>query len=262
MPLHGRKSQAEKFWCSSPTQSTLVLCCLVLFLAACRPNTAAAPPSPPLVVVTFTTSTTYESALRSIADLGLQLSLPCQGETVIDAQGQVQQWGIWRPLGQKEDFSQQSLWVAFTPIAPENWFARLQALPDVKQVAIPQGNIACPMTNTGSPPSPSHHFLSLLSANQAGAFSAVTFSATNADYSTELEGILNLGLRLADPCYEQAQAQGKSPAWHTMGQEQAFAATHQLIMATTTAASDQWQTQIQALPGLAAFKTPVTPACS
>lgn len=198
-------------------QGTLALCCLALFLAACRPNTSAASLSPTLGVVTFTTPTTYEAALRSIADLGLQLSLPCQGETVIDAQGQVRQWGIWRPLGQKDHFSQQNLWITFTPLAPADWFARLQALPDVKQVTIPQGNIACPMNNTGSPPSPSHHFLPLLSANQAGAYSTVTFSGASADYAVELDALLNLGFRLADPCYEHARAQGKSPAWHPMG---------------------------------------------
>lgn len=247
-------------------QKTLLLCCLLLLLMACKPSASAAlpapTPAPQLVVATFTTSTSYEAALLSITDLGLQLSLPCLGETVIDQQGQVRQWGIWRALGQKKDFSQQpDLFVASTPISPPDWFARLQALPNVKQVTLPSGNFSCPLSEIGPSKLPlPHGWLPLLSAGQAGTYSVVTFDAST-DYPTALGALLNLGLRLADPCYEQAQAQGKSPAWHPMGQERSFAIMRQVLVATTTATATVWQDQVRAVPGVTAVETPYMPSC-
>lgn len=74
----------------------------------------------------------------------------------------------------------------------------------------------------------------LLRPDQTETYALISYDpATQPPYGDALDGGLNLGLRLADPRYEQALAQGKSPVWHAMGQEASYASRHVLLVATT-----------------------------
>ncbi len=76
----------------------------------------------------------------------------------------------------------------------------------------------------------------------------ITF-AQNISYEQALEAVNALGLRLADPCYEQARAQGKKPMGHPMGQTGAFS-NHILLLATTSYNALTWKAQLQATLGV------------
>lgn len=67
----------------------------------------------------------------------------------------------------------------------------------------------------------------------------------------------DLGFRPSDPCYEQKPA-GTATEWTPKGQEQGFAASHSLLVATTAANATIWQQQLLAGSGVA--KIDVGPA--
>ena len=102
----------------------------------------------------------------------------------------------------------------------------------------------------------------ILLPDQIGEYAQVTFDQSPTPvYGDALDDVLNLGLRLANPCYEKALADGKSPAWHTMGQEDAYAANHTLHVATTNETGNLWQQQVQALPASARSMATRQAAC-
>jgi hypothetical protein len=72
-------------------------------------------------------------------------------------------------------------------------------------------------------------------------------------YDTALYEITNLGLRLADPCFEtgavmNSHGSAQAPV-DQQGQEAGYARTHALVVATTLAASSQWRSQSRAMGG-------------
>ncbi|HLJ79974.1 MAG TPA: hypothetical protein VKT52_00725 [Ktedonobacterales bacterium] len=208
-------------------------------------------------IVTFVPGTPYTIALRTITDLGLIPRDHCTSAGLAA--------GIkWQPAGQAAEYGAPvpppdgpGLWVLGPasypdpdiPIAPPDWLPRLAALPAVH--VIDDGPTNCPLlpgpAGTPSYVPPTTTFTSL----------HVSFSAATT-YDAALEATTNLGFRLADPCYEQAQPK---PAWHPMGQEQSFDATHTLILSTTFANSTQWQQQLTAVAGVTAIQTPYTASC-
>jgi hypothetical protein len=130
--------------------------------------------------------------------------------------------------------------LATTASAPD-WLDRLKANPAIQNL---QANPAfgCPSFPDAPPKIPTY-----LPENQAGTNVSVTFS-NSTSYDTALASITRLGYRLANPCYEQARAQGKKPTWASMGQEQMFANRHTLLLATTFLNATNWQKQIKTLP--------------
>jgi len=188
--------------------------------------------------ITFTSSTSYQQALKMITDLGLQTSLPCAFS--------------WKPQDAGNSFStSHNLFVSSTVGAAPLWLYRLQASPNVASADV-QTAFSCPNEPVDQKPS-------YLPPGQVGTYVRVTFSGAN--YDAALNAINNLGFRLTNPCYEQARARGKKPAWSSMGQEAAFAQTSSLLLATTRANAATWHSQLQALSGVTKIETPFQASC-
>lgn len=221
----------------------------------------------PPAFVDFASSVPYEQALQIITNLGLQPGFDCT---------------IWQPMGQRETFSQtHHLFVMEGYLSAANdWLGRLQKTPGVVKVTNGFRVIAgttpsaaqtanglkpytCPVGEQAAAeggPLPPGAILTLTSA-QAGDYAQITFTAPTS-YDSALYDVSNVGLPLADPCYEQELEQGGSPAWHPQGQESSFATTHTLTMRTNKGVtSSLWQQQLRAISDIAAIKTPLTPQC-
>lgn len=151
---------------------------------------------------------------------------------------------------------EQQLFVAPTPLAAPDWPTRLAAVPGVRRIhTLPF--VSCPPAAaiiTGIPPPDA----SLdLTANQIATYVRITFARPTDQYDAALDAMSNLGLRLADPCYEQAQP----ASWHAMGQEHPFASSHSLVVAPTLLTSRRWQDQVRATPGVVAIDAPFATRC-
>ena len=189
--------------------------------------------------VTFASSVSYQQALKIIADLGLKLSLSCPS--------------LWKPQVNGDIFSSHSLLVEANVNAAPLWLNRLKATAGV-QDAQAVGVHSCPMERVDDD-------FSRLHLQQSGAFVQVTFSPTMS-YGAALETISNLWFRVADPCYEQARAQGAKPTWYSQGQATTFAKTHSFILATTALNSIHWLDQLHAAAGVMKVDAPFKVACS
>jgi hypothetical protein len=227
--------------------------------------------------VSFTASTSYATALRLVTGLGLQLQQPCQ-VALTDKQGKIIGGLAWSPVGREEYFKvTQStsthgtigkpptvtvetilpeLFVLTTPLAPADWLARLQSSPNVSSTDT-HATFNCPniggvqpsgsaQVGTGSP-TPTAKITSI-APQQVGRYVTVTFTAHNVSYDDALYTVANMGFRLASPCYEQEA--GKPADWHPMGQQQAFASTRTLTLATTDMSPTDWSTRIAHTSGV------------
>jgi len=85
----------------------------------------------------------------------------------------------------------------------------------------------------------------------------VSFAA-GTSYDQALAAVSVLGLRLADPCYEQTQLK---PTWHSMGQEPAYSATSRLTIATTGADATTWKQQLASTAAVTGVIVLYQPAC-
>jgi hypothetical protein len=227
-------------------------------LGSTNPPGAAGNP----VYITFKAPQTYDKVLLTLTDLGMRPAAPCIHSTETDKNGQITQWMGWGPFdegGNGDRFFQLStLFAAATPLAPANWLDRLRANPTIKEVRTEAQTVSCPGSHLGTPP-PGTPIL--LPRDQIGLYARVTFAGSMGPYDAALYAMSRLGLRLADPCYEQQRAHGTAPPWHPMGQQQGFAATHQLVVATTELASTQWQEQVRETPGVQAAEIPAVMQC-
>jgi hypothetical protein len=184
----------------------------------------------------FNSSISFANALRFVTDLGLQPAASC-----------ALRGSAWEPVFPKLDAvvagDSFGMYVTATTTSAPAWLDRLKANSDVRDV---QANpvFSCPFIQVAPPKVPSY-----LSQKQAGTYVSVTFS-DSAGYDTALSGITRLGFRLANPCYEQARAQGKKPTWTSMSQEHTFASVHTLLLATTIMNATNWQEQIKTTQGV------------
>lgn len=214
------------------------------------------------VYITFKAPQPYDKVLLALTDLGMRPAAPCIHSTETDKNGQITQWMGWAPFdegGNGDRFFQlNTLFAAATPLAPADWLDRLRADPTIKEVHTEAQTVSCPTDHRGTPPPGT---LILLPRDQIGLYARVTFAGSMGDYDAALYAMSTLGLRLADPCYEQKRAQGTAPPWHPMGQQQDFATAHQLIVATTELASTQWQEQVRETPGVQAAEIPAMARC-
>lgn len=242
-----------------PAIHSLAALLLVVLLAGCGAGSTGlnwGPGlDPGLQEVTFAPFLTYAQALRTVTALGMQPDLQCD-------EG-------WEYNGQRDQFSStHALLVLPTldSLAPD-WVTRLGASPGV--VSIREAREAPPAGTpvpTDGPfawyvcPTPTV-VVARLSSAEAGAFAQVAFVPTRT-YDDALYTVSNLGLRLVDECYEQALLAQKSPAWHAMGQETTFTATHSLVVQTgigVTAVT--WQQQLNAATGVSSVVTPYLAPC-
>jgi hypothetical protein len=209
--------------------------------------------------ITFAPSISYNQALRLITDLGLQPSLDCVPGRPTPGTTEPPK-PVWQPVGQKETFlSDHQLQIYPTFSAPLDWRLKLRTTPGVLKIASQWSY--CPHVISGTPPP---GVIMPLSSNQAGNYIRITFT-TSQTYDAALYAVSDLGLGLANYCYEQAELvadRGPAPSWQLTGEEHQFAKTHVLIVKTRAAlTSSLWQTQLRAQPGVISIATPYTPSC-
>ncbi len=121
--------------------------------------------------------------------------------------------------------------------------------------------------NAGSSTTPTSGpavLLSLPSNALPDLYTQVTFAA-GVEYAQALYEISNLGLRLADPCYEEALAFRPPPtwpAWHPMSQRAPFSGSQRLVVAPgVQVSSTTWTDQLHALTDVRGVTTPYAPSC-
>ncbi len=190
--------------------------------------------------IQFASTVSYQQAVRLITDLGLQTIAFCASQ--------------WKPMGSDTDYANgHSLTIAATVNSSPLWFNRLQAMPGVVSVQA-DGPHSCPMMRY-DPNAP--RFLGL---DAPVTYIRATFSSGTA-YDSALDAVNNLGFRLANPCYEQARSRGDKPAWNTAGQENAFASSHMLLLATTSDNATTWLAQLKSAEGVTAVEAPLKVTC-
>jgi len=237
-------------------------------------------PPPSSFPLYFDSSVSYDDALRAVTDLGLQPSLECGYEDDVKA-GRVITNMQWQPAGQRAVFMQEHrLFVALTPLAPPDWTTRIKLVPgllpyrqeDASQPHYcPNGSAgwgATPVDSGGASPTSldtSGPPPTVLDYAQAASspITRVVFAPLTT-YDEALYAISNLGLRLADPCYERAQAANyPTPTpWPGAGQEQRFAATHDLIVAAAPLVTPvDWDQKVKSLTGVTNVTIPYMASC-
>lgn len=220
--------------------------------------TSALPTTSPKITfaaIAFTGATSYTQALQIVTDLGLQPVAACSG-TTLNHDGKIDSWFWWYPLAEGFAGYPHGIYIATTPLASSDWLARLHTTRSVTNIQTTDFVFYCPADHTGTPPSGS---IVALAPQQAGTYLTVTFSSRAGSYDQALQGISNLGLRLAAPCLER---KGKRPApGYSAGQEQKYAATHTLVLATTANSPTNWQKQLAALTGVTSFQILTSPSC-
>lgn len=189
--------------------------------------------------ITFASSVSYQQALKSIADLGLQLGIFCPS--------------MWKPqVSEKDIFSYHSLLIIANVNSAPLWLNRLKATVGVEDIQA-AGVHSCPHMGPDTAYFHSH-------LQQSETFLRVTFSAS-VSYDNALETVSNLWFRMADPCYEQARAQGTKPTWSSQGQVDTFAKTHSFVVATTGLNSIHWSNQLHAVAGVVKVDVPLKMSC-
>jgi len=118
----------------------------------------------------------------------------------------------------KETFpSDHQLQISPTFSAPLDWRLKLRATPGVLKIASQWRS--CPHVISGTPPP---RVILPLSSNQAGNYVRITFTPSQT-YDAALYAVSDLGLGLANYCYEQAElaaGRGPTPPWQFTGEEQ------------------------------------------
>lgn len=254
-----------------------LLCCLPILAvsASCRislPNDctdkcALNSPQTSAVPVLFDASVSYADALREMTYLGVQPAVFCGYPSAVDA-GQVIK-SKWLPAGQRDRFQQEHhMWVVKTITASPDWL-KLYRLPGFHTASSSQ-NFGCSDGHANAGPPPPQGAPDVLTLNpadnqvikQIGIYAHVTFAA-GVDYDTALYDVSNLGLRLANPCYERSLLPHQHPEqWQPMGQEIAFGNSHGLVVAPVPLVSAvTWRDQVRTLPNVASAETAYHPVC-
>ena len=239
----------------------LAISCCLLVLASCRiglPNDCTGncgPDAPPIegVPILFDSSVSYADALREMTDLGVQPAVFCGYQSDINV-GKVIE-SKWLPAGQQDRFQQeQRMWVVRTINASPNWSYNLYHLPGFHADPLRlTTNFSCTDGHQNAGPPPPKDAPDVLTdeqtGNQIGTYAYVTFAA-GVDYDTALYDISNLGLRLADPCYEQSLLPHQQPEqWHPMNQTITFSYSHALVVSPAPLTSAvTWRDQLRKLP--------------
>lgn len=233
-----------------------LLCCLAILAITVGCEASKGPDAPHArpVPVLFDASVTYAEALRGMTDLGIQPALFCEYRNNSDSGNGTDL--PWLPAGQRDRFQQDHLmWVIQTITASADWSYKVYRLPGFHKGPSSQDAYCSGSQNSASPPLPTGN-PNLLTYEQAfsqsGAYVYVTF-ASGVDYDTALYDISNLGLRLADPCYEQSfLPHQQRESWHPMGQEITFSYSHALVVAPAPLISATvWRDQLRKLPDVA-----------
>ncbi len=204
---------------------------------------AKAVPAPGVysAAVSFDSSADYGQTLQAITDLGLTIGSAC-----------IFPGGQWIASG-LQDRGFPNLLIVPTPLARLGWLTPLQALPGIHRV---QTNPVyhCPLLQSAPPGTPAY-----LGVDQSGTYARISFT-DQTNYEAALLLGMNLGFRLANPCYERLSP-GTPVAWSAMGQEAAFAQTHSLVVATTPDNSTTWRQQVRSASDVTGLQVMPAIAC-
>ncbi|HVB60203.1 MAG TPA: hypothetical protein VNE61_03330 [Ktedonobacteraceae bacterium] len=246
--------------------AVVVVCALIgsillIFVYHPASNHLAAPTSPAKVqrrsaLVSFAPATPYTQALRTITDIGLRPLPPSCTATMLGTNGKIEVWYAWEPSAKGFSITPAGMYIAPTLLASSDWLIRLRALPGVVNVQTTTFVFLCSLAHNGTPPPDTVVALAL---QQAGTYLTVAFSQRADTYDQALQTISNLGLRLADPCLERTGKQ--PPPGYFAGQEQKYAATHTLVLATTANSPNNWQQQLTSLTGKISFQILTSHTC-
>lgn len=254
------------FYMSTIGIRLFLLICLFMLFAGCESitnvassNSSSSGPWPGSLAITFSSSISYEKALRMVADLGLQPAMDCviSSTMITPAPGKgIVPLRLWQPVGQKDTFIYKHQLLVDRTFPPTDWWDRLNATPGVTSAGFLNPKYGVCKAVTYETPSPSTAIPS--PGDAAGIYAHIAFSPQE-KYDQALYLINNEGLRLIDPCYEQATLQGQKPSWHPMGQEHTFSATHVFIVATSRGiTSSLWLRDLKTLPGILSIEYPFT----
>lgn len=247
--------QRNRRWWWRAMGHLVTLCSACLLMLGCGTNKTNAhnAPAPAFAApgksapfsaytVSFAPSVTYAHALRMLTDIGVQPGYVCGVAASQSATSS--QWPLWSPLGQRDQFMQShTLTVEPGTLADATWIAYLRSTSGVVGVTAAALRVCAAMSIPVGAQPPAGPPAVYLTSEQVGVLRAVTF-APGTDYDTALYQISDLGLRLSDPCIEQALANGQQPAWRPVGQESTFATTHQLLVVSDFTTSSLWQRQL------------------
>lgn len=268
----------------------LSICCSLIWLSACgnvqtqqgvAPSTVRITAPYTGALVSFTSSTSYATALRLVTGLGLQLKRPCV-LTYTDAQGNIVSATDWMPIGSKDSFKTTTgistsgkigetptvtvdtilpaLLIGTTALAPADWQTRLHASSAVSSINT-HAVYNCPAEGAEQPAATTaaSRRITSIAPKDAGTYAKVTFASTSLSYDDALYIASNMGFRLAAPCYEQEA--GKPADWQPMGQQQAFASTYTLTLATSNMSPTDWRTRIAHAAGVTKIVVPDKVTC-
>jgi hypothetical protein len=243
----------------------------------------ATPPAP--FPVRFAPSVSYDEALRAVTDLGLQPSVACGFEADVKA-GRVISGMQWQPAGQKDIFSiEHRLFVTITPLTAPDWSTRLSRVhgftqnsqeqlsqplycPDLSIGGATYPTVSATSTSVSSTsldtPQPAYAPMVLTYAQAISSPNALVVFTPSSTYAEALYTISNLGLRLADPCYEHGHSRNQptSAPWPGGGQEDRYSVSHELIVAVAPLASPiHWDQMLSSNVGVARVTVPFTISC-
>lgn len=222
-----------KSWCLA-----MLLSC-VMVISGCT-STSSQQKAEPIIadeaLVVFTPQTAYTQALETVTTLGLQPAIIC-GLPPSESNRQI----IWQPEGQTSQFAATAqLVVKTTYLAPADWRQRLTASISILSLR-PPTITTCPIVTPATT-----SFLTPMRNSGPLVYQRVTFTAAT-KYGDALSVISNLGLRLANPCYEAQWLANADPAWQPMTQTDAYIASHSLLISPVAGlASTAWQQQLNA----------------
>lgn len=225
-----------------------------------------------IVTVTFTSSTTYDQALDIVTNLGFQPGSLCS--TTQLQPGELSRIRLWQPMGQRETFLDvHHLTIVQSLYAPSDWLQRFHASTGVLTVSSPETTFPSCLPSEMSTGTPTSKVITPLTGAEPTLYAQITFDAPLNDYNAALYTVSNIGLLLADPCYEQAlnQANGRTiqypwdtnPSWHPMSQRTGFNSTHTVVVETVPLiTSSIWQSQLRTLSGIKSLRVMSTVSCS
>ena len=254
----------------SPAKGLALLCGLAVMVvsASCGGTNGKGPSAPHIsaVPVLFDASVSYADALREMTDLGVQPAVFCGYPSDVAA-GKVI-GSKWLPAGQRDRFQQEHrMWVVRT-ITGHDWL-KMYRLPGFHTDSSSQ-SFGCSDGHGNAGPPPSQGAPDVLTLNpadnqlikQIGTYARVTFAPT-VTYDAALYDISNLGLRLANPCYEYSLLPNHQPqTWLPMGQEITYHASNVLIVAPAPLVSAvTWRDQFRTLPDVTTADTSYHPTC-
>jgi len=187
-----------------------------------------------VAVVTFADTASYTDALGELTSIGMRLSNPCFEAAI--GEGDTQFGEVYQANGQEDSYGNEHTFViATTVLAPADWLPRLWTLPHAIKVDT-NAQYFCPSNSGG--------LIGRLLVVPPAERPVVLAFPRGMAYGEALRAATDVGLRLADPCYEAALARGDKPAWHPASQEETYSSNGSLVVAPTILAPADWLTRI------------------